>query len=167
MTETDKYNIVCHLIQESETKRKNATTNMVEIMKIELPDEIMRHISSFAFYDVNTKVYYEKRKADYYKSVMRSVIQNFTTCFFSRNIFHYWSGLCIIINEEDETKKTTIYSHVCNRCGNFCEESLFPRHFRTICKCASQYDDNADMYNDYFENVIKETYYDENNRYAY
>ena len=152
----DIHDILTSMEKRSNRQRQKATNMMVPMMLINLPDEIMKYTSTFLFYDIESHAYEEKKKTDYYKAVMKCVVDELTTSFFSRRSCSTWGGFCVVINEMDIHRKT-IYGYFCHRCGQCIEESLFPRHVRTLCTCDAQLLSD-EIYKYYYENDLTEEY---------
>lgn len=135
MTEFDIYNVQINMEVNMIYKRQKANDIMVEVMKLHLPDDVLRYTSHFLFYDISSNAYYEHNQRIYYRQVMQYIVHKIPTCFFSRYHCYFFAGWCVILNEEDDAKKKTIHSHNCLHCGNYFLESLYPRDPRILCQC--------------------------------
>jgi hypothetical protein len=129
MSLADAYDIQKDMIYDSYQKRKNAVDMMVQIMKIQLPDELLRTVSQFLFYDISSNIYNEKRQVQYYKSIMRCVIEEFKQCrYFERQYtnFHNVSFRVFGHNTLFNSPFKHFFLSMCTRCGCYRDQDRFP-----------------------------------------
>ena len=101
-----------HQRKESHTKRINANDMMVEIMQIDLPDEVLRHMSTFLFYDIRSNEYHEKQQADYYKYKLWMIVKHV----FEDEFYHF---------------RCRVNPVICHVCGNY----VFKLYIKIVCSC--------------------------------
>jgi hypothetical protein len=149
MSLADAYDIEEDTSYDSHQKRKKAADMMVPIMKIQLPDELLRTISQFLFYDISSNVYHEKRQTQYYKSIMQCVVKEFKQCRYNEYKLYRLPNFhniefrigCHLLNID-----TILHFHLvmCTRCGcykhdcvNYFEfnEIIYPLPLRAMCIC--------------------------------
>lgn len=115
-------------------KRKHANNMMVQIMLITLPDELLRYISTYVFYDINSNLYRENQLSSFYQQTMRQIIQEFTYCRKMCYVNERVHNIRFKINQHDfhgfHMYENMILS-LCTRCGNYRSEV----HFRIYCRC--------------------------------
>ena len=133
------YNISYEMSCLSQSKRKNASDMMVQIMNINLPDELLRCISTYVFYDISSNAYQEKQYMHYYKSAMRYIVHEFKECRVSLplcgsifvNVQYKINGYTIMGWEKDQIIYQRIILSLCQRCGNYRSDA----HYRISCQC--------------------------------
>ena len=110
-------------------KRVTAQNKMVPIMQINLPDDVLRHMATFLFYDIGSKVYEEKVETDLNKVLMRYIVRiAFTeeTCQIMGSFYHS----SIIQYRYYHSYYRFMQISFCNFCGNYIHN-----HPVTRCKC--------------------------------
>ena len=113
-------------------KRVTAQNKMVPIMQIDLPDDVLRHMATFLFHDVNSKVYKEIEDTEYYKYVMGEIVQNafhLNTRF--KQIFTFYrqySVVCYTYHISHPHTNRLMQMYICNTCGNY-------RNYNLVCMC--------------------------------
>jgi hypothetical protein len=134
MSLADAYDIQKDMIYDSHQKRKNAADMMVPIMKIQLPDELLRTVSQFLFYDISSNVYHEKRQTQYYRSIMQCVVNEFKQCRYNERRFTNFHNVEFRVfgysgfhnNFLFEGLMKHFFLSMCTRCGCYRDQDRFP-----------------------------------------
>jgi hypothetical protein len=129
MSLADAYQIEMDMIYDARQKRKNAADMMVPIMKIQLPDELLRTVSQFLFYDIRSNAYHEKRETQYYRSIMQYVVDKFNYC--RRQNYSCRRLCCCDVEFEYNYMTKNIYFTICTQCGNYRHQ----RNLQIRCHC--------------------------------